>query len=126
MQVRSNLASAFVYKLCASNQVSLGCLLTSGSLPSFVCYLFGSHTSTTQGDESTLEGDAADALLNQARNAGDPFLAVTLYQRVLQARPNDTTVMGEAADLMLHAGETAAAKEVRPLLFSCVCHEWKL
>lgn len=74
------------------------------------------HTSTTQVGESTLEGDAADALLDQARNAGDPFLAVTLYQKVLQARPNDTTVMGEAADLMLHAGETAAAKEVWPFV----------
>eukprot|EP00903_Cladosiphon_okamuranus_P020008 g18379.t1 len=62
--------------------------------------------------ESTLKGDAADALLDQARNAGDPFLAATLYKKVLQARPHDTTVMGEAADLMLHVGETAAAKEV--------------
>ncbi len=68
--------------------------------------------STTQVDELSLEGDGVDGLLDQARNAGDPFLAVTLYQRVLQARPNDTTVMGEAADLMLHAGETEAAKEV--------------
>lgn len=63
-------------------------------------------------DESTLESDAPDVLLDQARNAGDPFLAVTLYQKVLQARPHDTTVMGETADLMLHVGETAAAKEV--------------
>lgn len=70
--------------------------------------------STIQVDEPRLEGDGVDDLLDQARNAGDPFLAVTLYQRVLQARPNDTTVMGEAADLMLHAGETEAAKEVDP------------
>lgn len=70
--------------------------------------------SATQVDGPRPEGDGVNALLDQARNAGDPFLAVTLYQRVLQARPNDTTVMGEAADLMLHAGETEAAKEVRP------------
>ncbi|CAM9978209.1 unnamed protein product [Laminaria digitata] len=57
-------------------------------------------------------GTAVDALLDQARSAGDPFLAVTLYEKVLQSRPDDTTVMGEAADLMLHAGETEAAKEV--------------
>lgn len=53
-----------------------------------------------------------DTLLDQARSEGDPFLAVTLYQKVLESRPDDTTVMGEAADLMLHAGETGAAKEV--------------
>lgn len=41
-------------------------------------------------------------------------MAVTLYEKVLQSRPDDTTVMGEAADLMLHAGETEAAKEVKP------------
>eukprot|EP00752_Nemacystus_decipiens_P004915 g4474.t1 len=63
-------------------------------------------------DTPTLDGDAADALLDQARHEGDPFLALTLYQEVLKARPNDTTVMGEAADLMLHAGQTAVAKEV--------------
>lgn len=83
-------------------------------------------------DESTREGDAADALLDQARNAGDPFLAVTLYHKVLEARPNDMTVMGEAADLMLHAGETAAAKEVGLqvsrfcVLYATLPREWKL
>lgn len=63
-------------------------------------------------EEPQLEVVAVDALLDQARNAGDPFLAVTLYQRVLRARPDDASIMGEAADLMLHAGETAGAKEV--------------
>lgn len=62
------------------------------------------------------DGAAVDALLDQARSAGDPFLAVTLYEKVLRSRPDDTTVMGEAADLMLHAGETEAAKEVRQSL----------
>ena len=80
------------------------------------------RTTTAQVDESTLECDLADALLDQARTAGDPFLAVTLYQKILQARPNDTTVMGEAADLMLHVGETAAAKEVWAYLRCSSCH----
>ncbi|CAM9389606.1 unnamed protein product [Ectocarpus sp. 12 AP-2014] len=72
----------------------------------------GARKSQASGEESMLDKDAVDALLEQARNAGDPFLAVTLYQKVLQARPDDTSIMGEAADLMLHAGEPAAAKEV--------------
>ena len=62
------------------------------------------------------DGTAVDTLLDQARSAGDPFLAVTLYEKVLRSRPDDTIVMGEAADLMLHAGETEAAKEVRVVL----------
>ena len=61
---------------------------------------------------SAENGTAMDALLDQARSEGDPFLAVILYRKVLESRPDDTTVMGEAADLMLHAGETEAAKEV--------------
>lgn len=65
---------------------------------------------------------AVDALLDQARSAGDPFLAVTFYEKVLRSRPDDTIVMGEAADLMLHAGETQAAKEVRVPRTSIVWH----
>lgn len=75
------------------------------------CHCLPTHVED-KDDAPTLDGGAAETLLDQARNAGDPFLAVTLYQRVLQARPNDTAVMGEAADLMLHAGEIEAAKEV--------------
>ncbi|CAM9905613.1 unnamed protein product [Pylaiella littoralis] len=68
--------------------------------------------SSAAAEEPQLDFGAVKALLSQARNAGDPFLAVTLYKRVLLARPDDTAVMGEAADLMLHAGEIAGAKEV--------------
>lgn len=54
-----------------------------------------------------------ESLLEQARSAGDPFLAVNLYQKALHARPDDTSIMGEAAELMLQVGETAGAKEVQ-------------
>lgn len=59
------------------------------------------------------EGGALDALLEQARSAVDPLVAVALYQKALQVRPDDTAIMGDAAGLMLQLGETAAAKEVR-------------
>lgn len=65
-----------------------------------------SHVGPSPGD------GAIDALLDDARSAVDPFLAVTLYERALHTRPNDTSIMGEAAELMLQVGDTATAKEV--------------
>lgn len=59
------------------------------------------------------EDGAIAAMLDEARSAVDPFLAVTFYQKALHARPDDTSIMAEAAELMLQVGETAAAKEVQ-------------
>lgn len=59
------------------------------------------------------EDDAIAALLDQARSAVDPFVAITLYEKALQARPDDTSIMGDAAELMLQLGQTEQAKQVR-------------
>lgn len=63
--------------------------------------------SGTSPEESTV-----NTLLEQARSAVDPFFAVTLYERALQAKPDDTSIMGHAAELMLQLGQTTAAQEV--------------
>lgn len=77
--------------------------------PSAVSSLFLS----SYGVQDSLEPSAVDVLLVQARTAGDPFLAAKLYQNAVEARPDDTTVLGEAAELMLQVGESEVAKEVR-------------
>lgn len=59
------------------------------------------------------EDGAIDALLEQARSAVDPFAAVLLYEKALEARPDDTVMMGDAAELMLQLGQTEQAKQVR-------------
>jgi len=56
--------------------------------------------------------DDIDHILEQGRSEGDPFHAVALFKKVLQAKPEDTVIMGEATALLLQVGETAAAKEV--------------
>lgn len=56
--------------------------------------------------------DDIDLILERGRSEGDPFHAVALFKKVLQAKPEDTVIMGEAAELLLQVGETAEAKEV--------------
>lgn len=70
------------------------------------------------------EDGAIDALLDDARSAVDPFLAVTLYERALHARPDDTSIMGEAAELMLQVGDTATAQEVHTQQTNTTCKYW--
>lgn len=71
-----------------------------------------STTLLTEPSSSVGDGEI-DGLLDQARTAGDPFLSVELYKKALLVRSEDIGVMEEAAELMLHVGETTAAKEVR-------------
>lgn len=60
-----------------------------------------------------LQDDAVDSLVEQARSSVDPFAAVMLYEKALDARPDDTCIMGDAAELMLQLGRTEQAKQVR-------------
>lgn len=69
--------------------------------------------SKTPGLPVTSQGRDIEALLEEARSSVDPLVAVGLYQEALQSKPDDTRIMGDAAELMLQLGETAAAQEVR-------------
>ena len=69
--------------------------------------------STAPSDCHTVpQAEDVTDLLNLARSEGDPFHAITLYKKALEAKPEDTLIIGEAAELLLQIGDTSTAKEV--------------
>lgn len=55
---------------------------------------------------------SVDSLLEQARSTVDPLVAVAWYQEALRVDPDNTSIMGDAAGLMLQLGQTSAAQQV--------------